>query len=150
MKVIIFTWILSISISCINIVSLSYSHDVLIPDIGDTSSRYMSISQENKLGGLIYSQILGSFNLVTDPLVNNYIQILGNRLLMSDYNSQIKYKFLVTNDPTINAFVTPGGIIVINSGVILKTKTEAELASVIAHEIAHVKARHLSRMYEQS
>ena len=150
MKVIIFTGILAISISCINIVSLSYSHDVLIPDIGDTSSRYMSISQENKLGGLIYSQILGSFNLVTDPLVNNYIQILGNRLLMSDYNSQIKYKFLVTNDPTINAFVTPGGIIVINSGVILKTKTEAELASVIAHEIAHVKARHLSRTYEQS
>lgn len=150
MKVIIFSGIFAISISCINIINLSHSRDVRIPDLGYTSSQYMSISQENKLGGLIYSQILGSFNLISDPLINNYIQVLGNRLLISDYNSQIKYKFLVTNDTRINAFVTPGGVIVINSGVILKTKTEAELASVIAHEIAHVKARHLSRTYEQS
>lgn len=76
--------------------------------------------------------------------------MLGNRLLMSNNSSSIKYRFLVVNHPSINAFATPGGVIVINSGVILKTNSEAELASVLAHEIAHVKARHLSRMHEAS
>ena len=110
----------------------------------------MSISQEKKLGDIIYSQILGSFNLINDPIVTSYIQMLGNRLLMSNNSSSIKYRFLVVNHPSINAFATPGGVIVINSGVILKTNSEAELASVLAHEIAHVKARHLSRMHEAS
>ena len=126
------------------------SNNIRIPVIGDTSSRYMSISQENRLGEIIYSQILGSFNLIYDPLITGYVQMLGNRLLISDYSSSIKYRFLVANHPSINAFATPGGVIVINSGVILKTKSEAELAGVLAHEIAHVKARHLSRMHEES
>ena len=148
MKVNIYTTILAAYIAYIP-ANLSASN-IKIPMIGDTSSRYMSISQENKLGSIIYSQILGSFNLISDPLITSYVQMLGNRLLVSDYNSPIKYRFLVANNPTINAFATPGGVIVINSGLIRKTKTEAELASVLAHEIAHVKARHLSRMHEES
>ena len=145
MKAIIYSLILSIF--CIN---YSFANNILIPKIGDTSSKFMSISQEKKLGDIIYSQILGSFNLISDPIVTSYIQMLGNRLLMPDNSSSIKYRFLVANHPSINAFATPGGVIVINSGVILKTNSEAELASVLAHEIAHVKARHLSRMHEAS
>ena len=83
-------------------------------------------------------------------MVTSYIQTLGNRLLASNYKSAINYRFLVINNPDINAFAAPGGIIGINSGIIQKTKTEAELAGVLAHEIAHIKARHLSRMYEKS
>ena len=145
MKAIIYSLILSIF--CIN---YSFANNILIPKIGDTSSKFMSISQEKKLGDIIYSQILGSFNLVSDPIVTSYIQMLGNRLIMPDNSSSIKYRFLVVNNPSINAFATPGGVIAINSGVILKTSSEAELASVLAHEIAHVKARHLSRMHEKS
>ena len=148
MKVIIYIAILSII--SINLNGYSMASNIAVPRIGDTSSRFMSISQENKLGEIIYSQILGSFDLISDPLITGYIQMLGNRLLVSDYNSSIKYRFLVANHPSINAFATPGGVIVINSGLIQKTKTEAELASVMAHEIAHVKARHLSRMHEES
>ena len=148
MKAIIYSLILSIL--CISYDNNSFANNILIPKIGDTSSRFMSISQEKKLGDIIYSQILGSFNLINDPIVTSYIQMLGNRLLMSNNSSSIKYRFLVANHPSINAFATPGGVIVINSGVILKTNSEAELASVLAHEIAHVKARHLSRMHEAS
>ena len=148
MKAIIYSLILSIL--CISYDNNSFANNILIPKIGDTSSRFMSISQEKKLGDIIYSQILGSFNLINDPIVTSYIQMLGNRLLMSNNSSSIKYRFLVVNHPSINAFATPGGVIVINSGVILKTNSEAELASVLAHEIAHVKARHLSRMHEAS
>ena len=148
MKVIIYSAILVAFL--VNPCRTIEAHNINVPKIGDTSSRFMSIAQENKLGGIIYSQILGSFNLINDPLITSYIQMLGNRLLISDYNSPIKYKFLVANDPTINAFAAPGGVIVINSGLIRKAKTEAELASVLAHEIAHVKARHLSRMHEES
>ena len=148
MKVIIYSAILVAFLA--NPYRTIEAHNINVPKIGDTSSRFMSIAQENKLGGIIYSQILGSFNLINDPLITSYIQMLGNRLLISDYNSPIKYKFLVANNPSINAFAAPGGVIVINSGLIRKTKTEAELASVLAHEIAHVKARHLSRMHEES
>lgn len=148
MKAIIYSLILSIL--CISYDNNSFANNILIPKIGDTSSKFMSISQEKKLGDIIYSQILGSFNLINDPIVTSYIQMLGNRLLMSNNSSSIKYRFLVVNHPSINAFATPGGVIVINSGVILKTNSEAELASVLAHEIAHVKARHLSRMHEAS
>ena len=147
MKAIIYIVILIVL--SVNFASSS-TNNIRVPVIGDTSSRYMSISQENRLGEIIYSQILGSFNLISDPLITGYVQMLGNRLLIADYSSSTKYKFLVANHPSINAFATPGGVIVINSGVILKTKSEAELASVIAHEIAHVKARHLSRMHEES
>ncbi len=148
MKAIIYSTLLVIF--CINCANYSFANNILIPKIGDTSSKFMSVSQENKLGEIIYSQILGSFNLVSDPLTTSYVQMLGNRLLMSNNNSTIKYRFLIVNHPSINAFATPGGVIVINSGVILKTNSEAELASVLAHEIAHVKARHLSRMHEES
>ena len=148
MKVIIYIAIFSII--SINLNGYSMASNIAVPRIGDTSSRFMSISQENKLGEIIYSQILGSFDLISDPLITGYIQMLGNRLLISNHNSATKYRFLVADHPSINAFATPGGVIVINSGVILKTSSEAELASVLAHEIAHVKARHLSRMHEQS
>ena len=148
MKAILYSTLLVIF--CINCANYSFANNILIPKIGDTSSKFMSVSQENKLGEIIYSQILGSFNLVSDPLTTSYVQMLGNRLLMSNNNSTIKYRFLIVNHPSINAFATPGGVIVINSGVILKTNSEAELASVLAHEIAHVKARHLSRMHEES
>ena len=150
MKAIKYTIILIILVAQIENSSLANNNNILIPKIGDTSSRFMSISQENKLGDIIYSQILGSFRLINDPLITGYIQMLGNRLLMSDYNSSIKYRFLVANHYSINAFATPGGVIVINSGLITKANTEAELASVIAHEIAHVKSMHLSRMHEES
>ncbi len=130
--------------------STAFAHNINIPKIGDSSSKFMSISQENKLGDIIYSQILGSFKLVSDPMINSYVQALGNKLLASDYKNTINYRFLVIDNPDINAFAAPGGIIGVNSGIIKKTKTEAELAGVLAHEIAHVKARHLSRMYEKS
>ena len=126
------------------------ANNILIPKIGDTSSKYMSVSQENKLGDIIYSQILGSFKLISDPIITNYIQMLGNRLLISNHNSATKYRFLVADHPSINAFATPGGVIVINSGVILKTSSEAELASVLAHEIAHVTQRHIARAVDAS
>ena len=85
MKAIIYSLILSIL--CISYDNSSFANNILIPKIGDTSSRFMSISQEKKLGDIIYSQILGSFNLINDPIVTSYIQMLGNRLLMSNNSS---------------------------------------------------------------
>ena len=106
MKAIIYI-VISAAIA-LNSIALVFGHNILIPKIGDTSSQYMSISQENRLGDIIYSQILGSFKLINDPMVTSYIQKLGNRLLISDLNNSINYRFLVANDLSINAFATPG------------------------------------------
>ena len=71
MKVIIYSAILVAFL--VNPYRTIEAHNINVPKIGDTSSRFMSIAQENKLGGIIYSQILGSFNLINDPLITSYI-----------------------------------------------------------------------------
>ncbi len=89
-----------------------------------------------------------SLHLVDDPEVNDYIENLGYRLLAnSDFVDQ-RFTFFVVESPVINAFAGPGGHIGIHSGLILITQSEAELASVMAHEIAHVTQRHLARAVE--
>ncbi|MFQ5487420.1 MAG: M48 family metalloprotease [Gammaproteobacteria bacterium] len=89
-----------------------------------------------------------SLHLVNDPEVNDYIQNLGYRLLANSDFSDQKFTFFVVESPVINAFAGPGGHIGIHSGLILITQSEAELASVMAHEIAHVTQRHLARAVE--
>jgi len=86
-------------------------------------------------------------NVVSDPEIESYIASLGERLTTNS-NSQQQFHFFVINDSNINAFAGPGGHIGINTGLIMTSKTESELASVVAHEIAHVTQRHLARAFE--
>ncbi len=121
-----------------------------LPNISDPSSKYMSISQEKKLGKIIHAEVLGKLNVIHDPLINAYINNLGSRMVSHLNNNKMDYKFVIVKDRGINAFAAPGGIIVLNSGLIENAKNESEFASVVAHEIAHVNARHLSRMYAEN
>ena len=123
---------------------------VNLPDISDPSSKYMSISQEKKLGKIIHAEVLGKLNVIHDPLINTYINNLGARMVSHLANNKMNYKFILVKDRGINAFAAPGGVIVLNSGLIENAKNESEFASVVAHEIAHINARHLSRMYAEN
>jgi len=121
---------------------------VKLPDIGATAQAYLSSEQERRLGEAFMRSIRNTLPLVTDPEVDDYIQNLGYRLLAnSDFSGQ-KFTFFVVKSPVINAFAGPGGHIGIHSGLILITQSEAELASVMAHEIAHVTQRHIARAVE--
>ncbi len=116
-----------------------------LPDLGDPSQAYLSGPQERKLGENIVRQIRGSGEYLNDPEVNGYLNELGNRLVTAIPGAPFDFEFLAINDPSINAFALPGGFVCVNSGLILLTQTESELASVLGHEITHVTQHHIAR-----
>lgn len=103
-----------------------------------------SIEREQKKGKELASELDAQVKLLDDPLVNNYVNELVQRLV---HNSDAKIPFTVKviDDTEINAFAFPGGFLYVHTGLILAAENEAELAAVIAHEVAHVAARHATR-----
>ena len=117
-----------------------------LPDFGDPSASVISPIEEKNLGRKLMSQARSAFPYVIDPEIDAYISKLGNRLVANSDISQEKFNFYLIARSDINAFAIPGGYISLNTGLIASTKTESELAGVLAHEIVHVTQRHLPRM----
>jgi len=117
-----------------------------LPNLGDESQAYLTPAQERKLGESVIRQIRASGGYMDDPEVNDYLNNLGSRLVAAVPESGIDFEFFAVPDPAINAFALPGGFVGVNTGLILLTQTESELASVLAHEISHVTQHHLARM----
>ncbi len=117
-----------------------------LPDLGDPAAGVLSLSQEKRLAPMILRQLRAQLPVMEDLELGEYISALGNRLLAANVNNRLEFHFLLIDRPQINAFATPGGIIVINRGLILAADSESELASVLAHEISHVTQRHLARL----
>ncbi|WP_033337085.1 M48 family metalloprotease [Thioalkalivibrio thiocyanodenitrificans] len=126
------------------------SADLNLPDMGDPSAATLSPGQEQQLGRTLLREVRRTLPLEQDPLINAYVQALGQRLVSSTPDAHAHFRFLVVDDPRINAFAMPGGIVGVNTGLIAAARDESELAAVIAHEIAHVTQRHLARMYADS
>ena len=118
-----------------------------LPDLGSSSLVAYDDAKERELGDAFKLSLHTKFNLFNDPETVNYIRTIGHRIA-SEIGEKRNFEFYVIDNPTINAFAGPNGIIGIHTGLIEKVKTEDELASVIAHEIAHVTQNHLSRRYE--
>lgn len=104
----------------------------------------ISDKQEVQLGRQINQQLVKSdIKLSRNSQINNYIQGIGKRLAAQNTRTKIPYKFQVVEDDSINAFATAGGYVYINTGLIKAADNEAELSSVVAHEIAHIEGRHV-------
>ena len=121
-----------------------------LPDFGDSAGSVVSPEYERRLGQLFLKQIRYYSKLVTDPEVESYIQSLGYQLASHSDNNEQPFSFYVIDNPTINAFAGPGGVIGMHTGVILNSENESEVAAVMAHEIVHVTQRHLARMFEEA
>lgn len=121
-----------------------------LPNIGISANTVMSPADEQKLGETFLRQLRREMDIIDDPQINNYINALGNRLASYSNNPEQHFRFFIVKEPSINAFAIPGGFIGIHSGLFLKTRSESELASVLAHEIAHVTQRHIARIIEAS
>ena len=87
--------------------------------------------------------------MIDDPEITDYLSELGERLVANSDAPQLSFKFFMVPDNRVNAFAAPGGFIGVNSGLLLTSHEEDELASVLAHEIAHVTQRHLIRSFER-
>ncbi len=120
--------------------------DLNLPDLGAQSRSYLSVAKDRELGLKTLRKLRRSHRVIEDPEVNIWIRSLGNKLKTNAPRSSSSLYFVVVKNQAVNAFATLGGVIVINSGLILHTKSESELAAVIAHEIAHITQNHISRM----
>jgi len=105
---------------------------------------WYSIEKEIRLGKEYAQQLEQSMRMVQDPVVNEYINRIGQNLVRNS-DAKVPFTIKVVDDDSVNAFALPGGFFYVNSGLILAADEEAELAGVMAHEIAHVAARHATR-----
>jgi beta-barrel assembly-enhancing protease len=105
---------------------------------------WYSIESEIRMGKEYATQIEASLKMVTDPVVNEYVNRVGQNLVRNS-DAKVPFTIKVVDSDVINAMALPGGFFYVNSGLILAADNEAELAGVMAHEIAHVAARHTTR-----
>jgi len=119
-----------------------------LPEMGDSTGALISPMQEAELGAAFFRNLHTQAEVSQDVEVQQYIQDIGRQLATHSDTPSTPFHFFVVMDPNINAFAGPGGYIGVNSGLILLTEAESELASVMAHEIAHVTQRHLYRSFE--
>jgi predicted Zn-dependent protease len=120
-----------------------------LPDLGDESAAILSPLEERRIGEDFMRQARAHLDLLDDPELNEYLQDLGRRLTAGVEGLPEFHLFLV-NNPAINAFAVPGGYIGVHTGLLLATRSEAELAAVLAHETAHITQRHIPRMIAES
>jgi predicted Zn-dependent protease len=118
-----------------------------LPDIADSAGAIISPEQEKQLGLATMRELRRHAPVVVDEEVEDYIQKLGMSLgKHSGYYGD--FTFFVIQSSVINAFAVPGGYVGVHSGLILGSKSESEVASVLAHEISHLTQRHGARMIE--
>jgi len=118
---------------------------VLLAGLFAAGTALASSAKEEQIGKEIYDQITAQMPVYNDPAFNDYVNAVGQKLAAHSDRPDIKYTFTVLDSPDINAFATPGGYVYINRGLVTYMACEAQLAAVLAHEIAHITARHSAR-----
>ena len=116
-----------------------------LPDFGSPADTILNKSKERQLGSSVMLQLRNSDAIVDDPLLTEYVQILGARLASQANNGDHSFNFFAVDDDGINAFALPGGYVGVNTGLITASENESELAGVLAHEVSHVTQRHIAR-----
>ncbi len=119
-----------------------------IPNLGESSTSLFSADYEYNLGQWWLKSFRRQAPTLNDPLVYNYLESLVFDLVTYSDLQDRRLEFVVVDNPTINAFAVPGGIIGVHTGLFSYAQTEDEFATVMAHEIAHLSQRHFSRGVE--
>jgi len=119
-----------------------------LPDFGSSADLVMSSGEERELGRAFMRKVKSSLPVIEDPVLTDYVESLGKRLVAASGTGAGRYTFFLIDDPVINAFAGPDGHVGVYSGLVLGAESESELAAVMAHEIAHVTQRHLMRAVE--
>ncbi len=112
-------------------------------DVGKGVNFY-SIEKEIALGKQLAQQVERQAKIIDDPIIAEYVNRVGQNLVRNS-DAKVPFTIKVIDSEDVNAFALPGGFFFVNSGLILRADNEAELAGVMAHEIAHVAARHGTR-----
>ena len=124
--------------------------EVRLPDLGSSANALISPQEAQDYGAAMLRQMRALHMVVDDPLLDDYVNDLGYRLVAACARPRDHFAFFVAKDDEINAFAAPGGYIAVNSGLFVIAQSESELAAVLAHEIGHITQNHLQRAFEAS
>lgn len=112
-------------------------------DVGKGINFY-SLEKEIALGRQMAQEVQREAKLLDDPIISEYVNRVGQNLVRHS-DARVPFTFQVIEADDLNAFALPGGYVFVNSGLILMAEDESEFAGAVAHEIAHVAARHMTR-----
>ena len=120
-----------------------------LPSIGGAGGGLLSSQQERQIRDQVMVALRRNAPLLTDPLMMDYLEETVYRMVPHVELEDRELTIVIIDDPALNAFAVPGGLIGINAGLLLNAETEHQFASVVAHEIAHISQRHFARRMEQ-
>ena len=116
-----------------------------LPDLGTSAVSVLPIDKEQAIGELMMMKIKSTSPIFDDPVLDEYLTNIGNKLVANAADVRFPFKFFWLRNADINAFAFYGGHVGVHTGLILNADTESQFASVLGHEIAHVTQRHLAR-----
>lgn len=138
-----------IAASLLSLQTTAVSADAIkLPDLGDSSSGIVSVAREQKLGQAWLRSFRSQVRTSQDPIFYDYAEKLLSSLVEHSVLKSRQLDLVVIPNPTINAFAVPGGVVGINTGLFLYAGDEDQMASVLAHELAHLSQRHYARGVE--
>ncbi len=119
--------------------------DLNLPNLGDRVSGVISLEQERMLGQGFLEQVYAQAPLINDPIIQEYTELLIYKLSETSQVKDRQFTIVLIDEKSLNAFAAPGGVIGVNGGLFLNAGNEAQLASVLGHELAHLSQRHFAR-----
>ncbi|MFT5879482.1 MAG: putative Zn-dependent protease [Moritella sp.] len=134
-------------VSALGLVSSAQATNEL-PEIGTAGVTALSIEQERLYGNAFIKVARGSFPMISDPVLKEYLSDLGGKLISQTDSVRFPFHFFLIKNDEINAAAFLGGYVKVHTGLFLYAENESEFASVLAHEISHITQRHLARSLE--
>lgn len=122
--------------------------EIELPELGDSSSALFSLEKEYQLGRAWLRVFRSRVDVISDPLLQDYVEELTYKLATHSELKDRRLDIIIVNNRAINAFAVPGGVLGIHNGLLLQAETEAQFASVMSHELAHLSQRHFARSVE--
>lgn len=138
------------SLSCLTVMPARAADYDQLPDLGSSSATIISAREEQMVGDDFIRRSRQQLDFVNDPELLIFINEVGHRVAEASNHPEQSFNFYLINDDSLNAFAVPGGHIAVHTGLLLEAENEDQLASVLAHEVAHVTQHHIARGIEKS
>lgn len=137
-------------LTCAIAAPVGHAQQSRLPDMGSSAGTVLGPAQQAEYGQMLLAQLRHYDMVLQDPLLDAWLQGIGNRLATASDKPRQPFTFFWMRDRQINAFATLGGYVGMNAGLVLTADSEDEMASVLAHEIAHVTQDHVLRSVERA
>lgn len=143
-------WMYGALVLFVSLAGVAQDERIELPDLGNSADNFLSDGEEEEYARAILMQMRAYDVKIEDPLIDGYFADMGFRLVAHSDKPDQPFTFVVLNEPRVNAFAAPGGVVALHSGLILAADDEHEVAGVLAHEVAHITQLHLYRTIEST